>query len=149
MSSFASRAALAGLFAGTLAMAGCTPNGVDEQAKKPARSLTEVDVPPNFDFWMKRSVTLSVDASEEVVGGAQASIEVSRLDGVLLYRGPIAPGRATNVKVSVPNKDGALKLRLVNGKRDVTADVTIADGRATQSFRVTVQGGALSRGSPS
>lgn len=115
---------------GLSTFAACT-----EQPSSPQpATLGDVQVPPSFTFATTKAVALSVSATSEKIGGAQGALSVERADGKVLFRGPIEASKPLAVKLMIPSKDDALRLRLSSRDGELTSDVPVAAGSATYQF---------------
>ncbi|MCK6548497.1 hypothetical protein L6R52_21805 [Myxococcota bacterium] len=121
-------------FALTAALSASTITACTEPAAPPPESLAEVTVPADFTFATTKPVALSVSATADKLGGGQGAIAVERVDGKVLFRGPIEAGKPLQVKLMVPSKDDDLKLKLFAKGGELTAQVAVASGSATHTF---------------
>ncbi len=113
----------------------CAPGAPGGQPAGEGAGLRDVEVPADFTFATSRPVALTVQADPAVVGGQAAGLEVRRLDGAVLYRGPLLPDRPLEVSLALPTTDDALELHLATGAEPRVERVALTGARTSYAFR--------------
>lgn len=111
-----------------------TAAACSEPAAPRPETLADVRVPADFTFATTRAVGLSVSASAARTGPGAAGLTVARLDGKVLYRGPITADRPVELSLMVPTKDSELELTLSTGDGAVKERRPITEGSLIHAF---------------
>ena len=114
-------------------IAGCS---VDQQTAKPVGSLRHGAVPTDFTFSNTKTVGVTLSADKALFNAkGTAGVEVSTSDGKLLYQGAIRADQPLKAKVTVPNKETALKVTFRTQGVEKNSSIAIANGAAAYSFQ--------------